>query len=464
MKRTNAIAAVAFMLGGIAWGQPTPGVVVVPGAPPGGVGAACSTPAIGYLNTTTGCLATCVSAVWTCGGGGSSGSGPWTRTGTDIAPTNAGDTVTIGTTVSVIQTALATPAAPAISNQGTPGSTTYGYTAVAYNVVGRTPGSVEATTATGNATLDSSNFNRITPVACVSGQTGWMIYRSSGPSFRGLLGPAACGATIDDKGSLTNSVTSVPTDNLTVGAFGSYAHVGPSETTLDASVINLSPSSFLLTGFGRITMGVEADTTPNGTNGGWGIYVNRSGGSGWGIESDVFATVSGTFQIGGYEALPIVNTHITWAFGYHAEAPTYNATVTNAAGVYVQGYGDTNVTNAYGIYIEEQRRATNNFGLYVDDLSQAGSLAIRTGPGIVYHGDTVKIDLNYWDFGTHQAITIIKPNDQTANLLDIFAADGTTKLTSIGPSGITKASSGTRFVCIDTAGLLASSSSACSGT
>ncbi len=94
----------------------------------------------------------------------------------------------------------------------------------------------------------------------------------------------------------------------------------------------------------------------------------------------------------------------------------------------------------------------------------ANSTAIRTGPGLIYHGDTVKVDLNYWDYGTHPGIQVIVPNDQSASAFEILAADGTTVLTAIPALGITKAGSGTRFVCIDSAGVLASSSSACSGT
>jgi hypothetical protein len=53
--------------------QVSPPLVVLPGAPPGGVGAACTAPALFYANLTTGVMASCVSSVWTAlaGGGGS---------------------------------------------------------------------------------------------------------------------------------------------------------------------------------------------------------------------------------------------------------------------------------------------------------------------------------------------------------------------------------------------------------
>src|SRR5207253_2955801 len=79
-------------------------------------------------------------------------------------------------------TALATPTAPTVSVVGTPGTSTYGYRVDACNAYGCTPGSTEADVTTGNATLDSTNKNRII-TAAVTGSTSCNVFRVADDSM-----------------------------------------------------------------------------------------------------------------------------------------------------------------------------------------------------------------------------------------------------------------------------------------
>lgn len=65
MIRASYILLILLALAVILSGQISPPVVVLPGSPPGGVGAACIVPVPLYANLTTGILASCVSSVWT---------------------------------------------------------------------------------------------------------------------------------------------------------------------------------------------------------------------------------------------------------------------------------------------------------------------------------------------------------------------------------------------------------------
>lgn len=110
----------------------------------------------------------------------------------------------------LVLAALGTPPTPVITNQGAAGATTYGYKVVANTLVGNTctdsanvPAictAVEGTTATGNATLTGSNFNRITWTAAV-GATSYTIWKTTDPG--GNTGPigTTSSLTLDDTGA-----------------------------------------------------------------------------------------------------------------------------------------------------------------------------------------------------------------------------------------------------------------------
>lgn len=115
-------------------------------------------------------------------------------------------------------TGYGAPTSGAVSNQGSAGSTSYSYKIVAVAGTKVTAPTSAITTGTGNATLDGSNFNRLTwaaPTGAV-GVTAYRIYRTAGGATQGLIATVASDVlTLDDTG-LAGDSASVPTQNTTV--------------------------------------------------------------------------------------------------------------------------------------------------------------------------------------------------------------------------------------------------------
>ncbi|MFZ3047431.1 MAG: hypothetical protein WA151_16100 [Desulfatirhabdiaceae bacterium] len=110
-------------------------------------------------------------------------------------------------------TELATPENAAIEVLGTPGSTTYAYRVSALNSRGETLACSSVSITTGNATLNTSNYNRLTWNS-VTGATKYWIHGRTGATMY-LLAEQE-GTTFDDK-SMTALVSSslVPSINST---------------------------------------------------------------------------------------------------------------------------------------------------------------------------------------------------------------------------------------------------------
>ncbi len=105
--------------------------------------------------------------------------------------------------------ALATPALPTITPQGTPGATAYSYVIVALAQNGVSAASAAGSTATGNATLSPTDSNRIVWVA-IAGATAYRIYRTVGGATQGLIATAGNTTTLDDTG-LVGDASTAPT-------------------------------------------------------------------------------------------------------------------------------------------------------------------------------------------------------------------------------------------------------------
>jgi len=106
--------------------------------------------------------------------------------------------------------ALATPALPTVTPQGTPGATAYSYVVVALAQNGVSAASAAGSTTTGNATLSGTNTNRIVWVA-VAGATAYRIYRTVGGATQGLIATVGATTTIDDTGLAGDSSTAPAT-------------------------------------------------------------------------------------------------------------------------------------------------------------------------------------------------------------------------------------------------------------
>ena len=138
--------------------------------------------------------------------------------GLGIGTTSAGNSLTVQG--SIATTTLPAPAAPTVITQGTAGSTSYTYAVTALDGFGETLASTGTTIATGNATLNTTSFNRITWTR-VGGAVSYKVYRtaSSGtPSTTGLIGTVAASVAtmqLDDKALAASGST--PAANTTGG-------------------------------------------------------------------------------------------------------------------------------------------------------------------------------------------------------------------------------------------------------
>jgi len=107
---------------------------------------------------------------------------------------------------------------PTVTPQGTGGSTTWGYEIVAIDANGKkTATSTEGTSAAGNATLDDTNFNRVTWTDITGGVT-YEIWRESAggtPSTTGLIGTVGSGVQQFDDTGLTATAGTPNATNTT---------------------------------------------------------------------------------------------------------------------------------------------------------------------------------------------------------------------------------------------------------
>ena len=103
--------------------------------------------------------------------------------------------------------ALSTPPTPTVTPQGVAGVTAYSYKVVAGHRQGTTEAGSAGSTATGNATLSSTNFNRVTWTA-VTGAEFYLIYRTVGGATTGVVAVVAASALqFDDTGIVADSTT-----------------------------------------------------------------------------------------------------------------------------------------------------------------------------------------------------------------------------------------------------------------
>jgi len=158
-----------------------------------------------------------------------------------------------------------TPSAPAITPQGTPGSTTWGYKITAFSQSGETMASTEGQTTTGASTLNGTNYNRITWEA-VEGARQYGIYRTTAggaPSSTGKLANVLAGIgalQFNDKGQAASgsepsedrsSAVTIGSGDATPGKLLTLRELTTDDSTV-TSLLNLirKSSNTVLAGFG----------------------------------------------------------------------------------------------------------------------------------------------------------------------------------------------------------------------
>jgi hypothetical protein len=112
----------------------------------------------------------------------------------------------------LLGSALATPAAPVVTRQGTAGTTTYSYQIVATSYDGRDSiPSPTGQTTTGNATLSGTNYNALTWSA-VTAAASYKVLKFVSGTWQ-LLAGGITGTTYSDTGSATPTAYTVSTVN-----------------------------------------------------------------------------------------------------------------------------------------------------------------------------------------------------------------------------------------------------------
>ena len=180
---------------------------------------------------------------------------------------------------------LSTPSAPTITNNGAAGATTWTYRVEALNRDQTSIASGAGSTATGNATLTSSNSNRVTWSA-VTGATSYRIWRTvagTSPTTTGAIGITGNVTTFDDTG-LAGDAATAPTA-VTGGAFWTDAEIlvhlidgakdmwaaildvyGDHFFTVDTTNVSLAASTTTLTGVPSDTFRVQLIEPRDTTN------------------------------------------------------------------------------------------------------------------------------------------------------------------------------------------------------
>jgi len=182
-------------------------------------------------------------------------------------------TVSGGVPVATTYTVLTTPTSLAIGNTGAAGTTAYSYRVSAYNANGETLACVSVGTATGNATLTTTNFNALTWTA-VAGATGYVVYGRKSASVNGVgetkLTTVSTNAYNDTGVDTPSSILTPPEGNNTGGQKGSMVIYALSRLFIAGDTTN--PSRLYYS-----AGGTQIDDFSTGNGGGW-IDVSKNDG------------------------------------------------------------------------------------------------------------------------------------------------------------------------------------------
>lgn len=184
---------------------------------------------------------------------------------------------------------LATPALPTITPTGTTGAAAWSYKIEALNANQTSIASAAGSTSTGNATLSSTNYNRVTWVA-ITGATAYRIYRTvvaSSPVTTGMIAIVGASALQFDDTGMAGDLSVAPS-TATGGSFWTDAEIlvhlidggkdmwaaildvyGDHYLTEDTTHVSLAASTSTLTGVPtdcfRVNMIEPLDMTSTGT-------------------------------------------------------------------------------------------------------------------------------------------------------------------------------------------------------
>lgn len=285
--------------------------------------------------------------------------------------------------------AISTPSTPTVTPQGTGGSSAWGYNVFACSDSSArlcTDGSVEGTTAIGNATLTGSNFNRLA-VTAVTGAAKYIWYRNTvatSPSTTGIIGTTTS-PTLDDTGLAGNDPGDFPFFyNISNGIGASRLVIGNAQTDFLPAVQGLTFGTNVIN---VIDTGANPGLTvmfqtASGGEAIWGLaYSTANSGTVSGVEGEVVVTGTSTVGNGLFGFVNIQGAGSAGRAVYAFPVAAGGAAVAGLTGVYIESaglFGGATATNIYGLNIADQSGGTNNY-------------AIKTGIGLNSFGDNVEV-------------------------------------------------------------------------
>ncbi len=139
----------------------------------------------------------------------------------------------------LVSVALATPAAPTITNVGTAGTTTYYYCLTSVDGAGEGVCGAAGSTATGNATLSATNYNVVTAPALPSGASTMNAYvctTSACTTTNQLCTGLVSGGTCDDTGTRTGGSAPAADETATITTAGTIIANGGNNTNSYPSI------------------------------------------------------------------------------------------------------------------------------------------------------------------------------------------------------------------------------------
>ena len=201
-------------------------------------------------------------------------------------------------------TGVAAPSAPTVTNVGTAGVTTYSYTITAVSATGgESTASTAGTTATGNATLSSTNYNAITwtPVA---GAVSYKVYRTVGGATQGLLATTGSTYYFDQGAAGSGSAPTSDTTgslNVTGNSLFKPATNGASAFKVQNAAGSVDLFAIDTSGNGAISIQAAADsgTISIGTANSVAVTIGKSGGTGT-LTVYGNSTFNGTLTVNGH--------------------------------------------------------------------------------------------------------------------------------------------------------------------
>ena len=339
------------------------------------------------------------------------------------------------------ETSIGTPTAPVVTQHGAAGAVTYAYQIAWLTLAGNGPGGAITTTTTGNAVLSGTNYNIITPPACPANASGYIVVRITDPNSNTGVLPVlgTCGAPVNDVyPSLVSAMFNIPLPDQSTGLYSTQITTPVGMFGSSVFPLNSLIGEYFGSGPGYPLISIATTATTVYPTAGQFYADDLTGGAGSLIQ--------------GLQSIAVSNGADGTTAGVLFVA-AHNGAANNTASLY-GGYGGLfnedagNVPGWSAIY-EGNNVTTSSTGRFADAAAfdvPAGLFSNSTSTGVnaVLHSlQAPTVPISYF---------LLEEGGIPSKLA------GSLTITPL------KSTTGQRFVCVDNAGLLHSSTTACVGT